>query len=976
MSSLSLPRVLQQRKSSLEIERENFEKFQSASIGKAINQHESPVKEKHIRSAILGTFHEKCAETFWTCVLRLPLQENPIVAWKFCHVLHKVLREGHPQVIPNSLRHRSKLEDLGKLWGHLREGYGRLIQHYCKLLCVKLDFHRRNPRFPGNLSLSKDELEAIGDNDINNYFQMSVEMFDYMDEILALQAAVFGSLDMSRSNSMTSSGQCRLAPLIPVIQDSSQLYDFCVKILFRLHASLPSDVLSGHRQRFLNQFRELRKFYIAASMLQYFKNLIQIPSLPENPPNHLIQADLQSYVPPVVVMPGDKEPQPTPENPPNLLIQAELRSYVTPVVILPEEPPEEPPITSATADLVDISATNNHTNGSVSPDVLAQRDHLIEHLQGEVSRLRLEAQRLAASHQQDVAQLHELSEQLHERVSALETDLATKESELEHEKQQKEELLQLTDAAAKFHEADKKAKTFEEKFQKLKEVYSKLRDEHIQLIRQKADVDKQLATVKTNSLDQEAEKTRLEQVLEELASLQVSADTAAEHNQALSSRVEWVSAEKEKLENELQDLLSQKEDLDTRMDNLQRKLSDSQQQQTDLFTAMDDDPYGVESVVTESENIMRQTINELGNPAISVLTCTPGYLRALVPALESSINTLETAPTVGNIVSVTHLTAQFIILGKATSNTAHNIEFGDKMSNVCKELAQTCVTVLSSVRDSGSCSVSQLRAKLSELTELVHSLDTELQGGTTELIADSLETELLTMDKAIEEAARRIEEMLTKSRAADSGIKLEVNEKILDSCTTLMKAIRVLVQKSRLLQAEIVAQGKGTASAKEFYKRNHQWTEGLISAAKAVGMGANFLLTAADEVVSSGGKLEKLVVASQGIAASTAQLVVASRVKASRNSTNMSQLSAASKDVTQATAGVVATAKSCMQLVDESDELDVSHLSLHQAKRLEMEAQVRVLELESDLEKERLRLSALRRHHYQLAGDTDDSPAL
>lgn len=50
--------------------------------------------------------------------------------------------------------------------------------------------------------------------------------------------------------------------------------------------------------------------------------------------------------------------------------------------------------------------------------------------------------------------------------------------------------------------------------------------------------------------------------------------------------------------------------------------------------------------------------------------------------------------------------------------------------------------------------------------------------------------------------------MLSKSRAADSGLKLEVNEKILDSCTTLMQAIRVLVQKSRLLQAEIVAQGK------------------------------------------------------------------------------------------------------------------------------------------------------------------------
>lgn len=83
---------------------------------------------------------------------------------------------------------------------------------------------------------------------------------------------------------------------------------------------------------------------------------------------------------------------------------------------------------------------------------------------------------------------------------------------------------------------------------------------------------------------------------------------------------------------------------------------------------------------------------------------------------------------------------------------------------------------------------------------------------------------------------------MEKSRAADSGVKLEVNSKILDSCTNLMAAIRILVQKSRLLQAEIVAQGRGTASAKEFYKRNHQWTDGFISAAKAVAVAAQFLL--------------------------------------------------------------------------------------------------------------------------------------
>ena len=61
-----------------------------------------------------------------------------------------------------------------------------------------------------------------------------------------------------------------------------------------------------------------------------------------------------------------------------------------------------------------------------------------------------------------------------------------------------------------------------------------------------------------------------------------------------------------------------------------------------------------------------------------------------------------------------------------------------------------------------------------------------------------------------------------------------------------------------------------------------------------------------------------MVVASQGIAASTAQLVVASRVKAERNSSNLSALSEASRLVTQATGGVVATAKSCSQLIEDS----------------------------------------------------------
>ena len=46
-------------------------------------------------------------------------------------------------------------------------------------------------------------------------------------------------------------------------------------------------------------------------------------------------------------------------------------------------------------------------------------------------------------------------------------------------------------------------------------------------------------------------------------------------------------------------------------------------------------------------------------------------------------------------------------------------------------------------------------------------------------------------------------------------------------------------------------------------------------------------------------------------------------------------------------------------------------MTLHQAKRREMESQVRVLELESNLEKERRKLGELRKTHYQLAGESE-----
>lgn len=72
-----------------------------------------------------------------------------------------------------------------------------------------------------------------------------------------------------------------------------------------------------------------------------------------------------------------------------------------------------------------------------------------------------------------------------------------------------------------------------------------------------------------------------------------------------------------------------------------------------------------------------------------------------------------------------------------------------------------------------------------------------------------LENELGAMERAIEEAADRIAKMWDNSKRSQTGLKLEVNEKVLDSCTALMKAIIELIKNAKILQEEIVSRGKG-----------------------------------------------------------------------------------------------------------------------------------------------------------------------
>ncbi|XP_003500976.1 huntingtin-interacting protein 1 isoform X1 [Cricetulus griseus] len=999
-----LPKVLSRRGVGAGMEaaeRESFERTQTVSVNKAINTQEVAVKEKHARTCILGTHHEKGAQTFWSVVNRLPLSSNAMLCWKFCHVFHKLLRDGHPNVLKDSLRYKNELSDMSRMWGHLSEGYGQLCSIYLNLLRTRMEYHTKNPRFPGNLQMSDRQLDEAGESDVNNFFQLTVEMFDYLECELNLFQTVFNSLDMSRSVSVTTAGQCRLAPLIQVILDCSHLYDYTVKLLFKLHSCLPADTLQGHRDRFMEQFTKLKDLFQRSSNLQYFKRLIQIPQLPENPPNFLRASALSEHISPVVVIPAEVS---SPDSEP-VLEKDDLMDMDAAQQNLFDNKFDDIFGSSLSSDPFNF----NNQNG-VNKD---EKDHLIERLYREISGLtgqldsvKMESQRAMLQLKGRVSELEaELAEQQHLGRQATD-DCEFLRTELDELKRQREDTEK---AQRSLTEIERKAQANEQRYSKLKEKYSELVQNHADLLRKNAEVTKQVSVARQAQVDLEREKKELEDsfarvsdqaqrktqeqqdVLEnlkhELASsrqeLQVlhsSLETSAQ------SEAKWLTqiAELEKEQGSLVTAAAQREEefsaLRDQLESTKIKLASAQESMCQQVK--DQRKILLAGSRKAAEREIQEALSQLEEPALISCAGSTDHLLSKVKAVSSCLEQLEKSCSqylacpediselLHSITLLANLTSDTIIQGSATSLRAPP-EPADSLTEACRQYGKETLAYLFSLEEeeamekADSTAMKNCLRKIEAIGEelLPRGLDIK-----QEELGDLVDKEMAATSAAIEAATNRIEEILSKSRAGDTGVKLEVNERILGSCTSLMQAIKVLVVTSKDLQKEIVESGRGTASHKEFYAKNSRWTEGLISASKAVGWGATIMVDAADLVVQGKGKFEELMVCSHEIAASTAQLVAASKVKANKGSLNLTQLQQASRGVNQATAAVVASTISGKSQIEETDSMDFSSMTLTQIKRQEMDSQVRVLELENDLQKERQKLGELRKKHYELAG--------
>jgi len=233
------------------------------------------------------------------------------------------------------------------------------------------------------------------------------------------------------------------------------------------------------------------------------------------------------------------------------------------------------------------------------------------------------------------------------------------------------------------------------------------------------------------------------------------------------------------------------------------------------------------------------------------------------------------------------------------------------------------------------------------------------------------ENELLGAAKSIEAAAKKLMQLKPRASAKEANEDLNFDEQILEACKSIAAATSALVKSATAAQRELVSQGRMSMSFNRYMPdEDGQWSQGLISAARMVAAATHSLCEAANAMVQGHASEEQLISSAKQVAGSTAQLLVACKVKADPDSVAMKRLQAAGNAVKRATEALVKSSQEVQKREDEAN-VQVNKRMVGGVAQL-IDVQAEVLEKEKELQRAREKLANLRKEKYKHA-ELDDS---
>ncbi|XP_070498321.1 talin-2 isoform X3 [Chironomus tepperi] len=236
------------------------------------------------------------------------------------------------------------------------------------------------------------------------------------------------------------------------------------------------------------------------------------------------------------------------------------------------------------------------------------------------------------------------------------------------------------------------------------------------------------------------------------------------------------------------------------------------------------------------------------------------------------------------------------------------------------------------------------------------------------------ENELLGAAASIDAAAKKLASLRPRRHPdiKQTDENMNFDEMILEAAKGIMAASSTLVRAANAAQRELIDQGK-VAKRPLTSSDDGQWSEGLISAARLVAAATHSLVESAQNLVQGVGTEEMLISSAKQVASSTAQLLIACKVKSDPNSESGRRLQAAGNAVIKSTDNLVRAAQQAIE-GEEEHTLKLNR-NMVDGMAQEINARSEVLKMERQLEEARNKLTAIRHAKYRqrnAAGYTTD----
>ncbi|KAJ2956499.1 hypothetical protein NQZ79_g7669 [Umbelopsis isabellina] len=1027
----------------------------SITVKKATSPEETAPKQKHVRKCILYTYDFKTSASFWTALKVSPILSDEVQTFKALITAHKVIKDGYPVVLKDALREIPWLEACAhSVAGEGTRGYGVLIRNYVELLISKLNYHRIHPEFNGTFEY-EEYISLKNIDDPNEGYETISDLMNLQDQIDRFQKVVFHHFRP------TSNNECRIASLVPLVEESYGIYKFITSMLRAMYKRTSMrGALEPLKQRYNSQHYALLRFYYECSNLRYLTSLISVPKLPQDPPN-LEESDTPTQSKRTVQREATPPPAPSPEPVIDFWSESQAKQqkeYEDEQRRLEQQRLDEQ---RRQQELQMRQQREFEEQQRLQAErARQQQEELMRQqmaMQAQGRAAELERELLAMRSQFEKDQM--LLEQYDRRVKALENELSSLNMHAQQRDASKDELIQsLQDQIT----------MWKNKYEALAKLYSQLRQEHLELLGKykqlqvKAQssneaqerLDKMEADMRAKNMEladmirerdrakndltrmRGSQQDEIDRLRRELNDSNARAEGLGKNKGAeVASLLARFNREKADLENSLNEkqalideFLSQlelqqgeadriRQEKDEEIAIMQAGMDDCLQQLADLQHRSGSNETGLQERLDNLEHEQTNKLNEILDNILT--TCiqkindgifeleapgqhgnenaTPEFVLSMIE--KASLGSVEFMSAFSKFldgsnsgdytvtITKTLAFAQAIVDVLINAKGIGRLMGDESVTQLIQDTrgsAESCIQYFSTLRSSyllrlpaaqrpeiviqGDMRVQDALGKLSKQVEdLISSSNTSVNHLGEREVGDLVEQEMSNAARAIEQASAKIQTLLNKpSNPEFSATDIQVHQLILNSVLALTNAIANLIKCATASQQEIVAQGRGSSSKAAFYKKNNRWTEGLISAAKSVAVATNLLVEAADGVINKTHSLEQLIVASNEVAAATAQLVAASRVKASFMSRTQERLELAAKGVKDAAAELVKQVRQLVakQAEDDSLKIDFNKLSVHDFKRQEMEQQVKILKLDSELVNARRKLAEMRRSGY------------